>query len=161
MSTKRFGLLGPSELEGINKRLRALEQHPLLGSDEIVFASAARRARDLRDSVTALTLGLSVLALAVAVVIGGFGANEYLALFLIGYLFIGGALGLVGIRLMQHAATAEIARAVVERRLVLASETRPSRQDIIANRRSNEISRSACFLRRLSARVTGRVSRTR
>lgn len=106
----------------VNKQLELLGLAPLSDGPELTLASAVRRARGLRDSTTMVTLTVSALTLAVAVVVGSMGSNAYVGLILICYLVGGGILVIGGAGAMRLATTAEVVRVVVERRLEIAKD---------------------------------------
>lgn len=106
----------------VNLYLDALDQPCLTGRVEHTIAGATRQARDLRDSATTVSLGMSVLALGVAVVIGSVGSPAPLSLLLIAYLSIAALLGFAALLAMRRARTAEIARIIVARRMDIAKD---------------------------------------
>ena len=86
----RRGLLVDSERSLVNERLRLLEEDPITGDDELLLASAVQRASSARDTLVMPSLAMSMVALAVAVVIGGIAMNDYVLAFLVGYLVLAG-----------------------------------------------------------------------
>lgn len=94
------------------------------------------------------SLGMSALALAVAVVVGGLSTNGYVALLLISYLALATVLTFVTLIAIRQAITAEAARVIVTRRI----EQREHRARAAVEGRAAEASRTnrkRCLLRDL------------
>ena len=148
MSTDRVGLLSTSEREHVDKRLRLLEEEPIIDGDELLLVSAVHRSHYSRDVLVMSSLGISILALAVAVIVGSLATHDYVALLLIGYLVLAGILGTVTLVAIRQAVTAEAAHAIVARRI----EQRDYRARTAADRRAAEARRATRkrhFLRNL------------
>ena len=84
------------------------------------------------------SLRMSGLALAVAVVVGSLSTNDYVALFLIGYLFVAGFLCIDTLVAIRRAVTAEAVRVVVVHRV----GRKESRAQAYADRSAANASRS-------------------
>lgn len=128
--------LSDADRRRVNLYLEALDQPSLTGRAEHTLAGATRQARDLHDGATTISLGMSVLTVGVAVVIGSVGSPAPVGLLLIGYLFIAGLLGITALLAMQRARTAEIARVIVARRLDIARDVDAALRSRSRRRRS-------------------------
>ena len=129
MNRHKNGLLLDSERRHVDQRLKLLGEDRVRDGEELLLASTAYRAHFARDSLIMFTLGMSVLALAVAVVIGSLASNDAIAVLLIGYLIAAGLLGTVTLIAIRLAVTAEVVRAVVDYRLELRRVERRARAE--------------------------------
>lgn len=123
MKSSSLGLLDKAQIKSINIRLQALGHAELGDGNELLIASAIRRARDARDQVTMISLAMSMVTLAVAVIVGSVATGSSFGLILLAYLAAGGILGILAFKVMTQAASAEIARVVIERRIALADKS--------------------------------------
>lgn len=153
MSTERIGLLTTSEREHVDKRLELLKEPPLHGDDEVLLASAVHRSHYSRDTLVMSSLAMSTLALAVAVVVGGLATNEYVELFLIGYLALAGVLGAVTLIAIRLAVTAEVVRVIVVHRLELRRDSSREHVDVGRSSRPLVHARRWLFLPRVLRRL--------
>lgn len=117
MSTDRTGLLTDAERGHVDKRLELLDQESISDGDELLLVSGVYRAHYSRDVLVMSSMGMSMLALAVAVVVGSLATNDYVALLLIGYLVLAGILGTVTLFAIRQAVTAEAVRVIINHRL--------------------------------------------
>ena len=129
MNRHKNGLLLDSERRHVDQRLKLLGEDRVRDGEELLLASTAYRAHFARDSLIMFTLGMSVLALAVAVVIGSLASNDAIAVLLIGYLIAAGLLGTVTLIAIRLAVTAEVVRVVVDYRLELRRVERRARAE--------------------------------
>lgn len=125
----RRGLLVDSERSLVNERLRLLEEDPITGDDELLLASAVQRASSARDTLVMPSLAMSMVALAVAVVIGGIAMNDYVLAFLVGYLVLAGIVVIATHFSVHRSVTAEVVRVIVVRRLELRQEAAHAHDD--------------------------------
>lgn len=72
---------------------------------------------------------MSTVALGVAVAVGGLATTGFVAIFLIGYLFLAGVVGIATLHSVRHAVTAEVVRVIVVRRLELRRERARAHDD--------------------------------
>jgi len=152
----RNGLLTDAERDRVDRRLRLLEEKPICDGEELALASAVHRSHYSRDTLVMSSLGVSTLALAIAVVVGSLATNDYVALLLIGYLLLAALLGTVTLIAIRQAVTAEIVRVIVVHRL----ELKRSRARADAARSAAAASRAS--RRKLSLRaLLGLPSRSR
>ena len=140
MNRHKNGLLLDSERRHVDQRLKLLGEDRVRDGEELLLASTAYRAHFARDSLIMFTLGMSVLALAVAVVIGSLASNDAIAVLLIGYLIAAGLLGTVTLIAIRLAVTAEVVRVVVDYRLELRRVERRARAE---SSRATDIPRAA------------------
>lgn len=148
MNSENGGLLTATERERVDKRLKLLHEGPVSDGDELLLASALHRSHHSRDVLVMSSLGMSALALAVAVVVGGLSTNGYVALLLISYLALATVLTFVTLIAIRQAITAEAARVIVTRRI----EQREHRARAAVEGRAAEASRTnrkRCLLRDL------------
>lgn len=138
MSTDRVGFLNRSEREHVDKRLQLLNEEPIVDGDELLLISAVHRSLHSRDVLVMSSLGISVIALAVAVVVGSLATHEYVALLLIGYLVLARVLSTVTLIAIRQAVTAEAVRVIVARRV----EQRDHRARAAADRSDDETART-------------------
>lgn len=122
----------------MDKQLDLFREGPISDGDELLLASAVHRSRHTQDVLVMSSLGMSGLALAVAVVVGSLSTNDYVALFLIGYLFVAGFLCIVALVAIRRAVTAEAVRVVVVHRV----GRKESRAQADADRSAANASRS-------------------
>lgn len=154
MSGARAGLLRNSEREPVDKRLRMLEEEPITGKDELVLASAVHRSHYSRDTLVMSSLAMSTLALAVAVVVGGLATNDYVGLFLIGYLVLAGVLGAVTLVAIRLAVTTEVVRVIVDHRLESQRDANRERRDLERSGRTDVHTGRRMTLRRALGLLT-------
>ena len=129
MNRHKNGLLLDSERRHVDQRLKFLGEDRVRDGEELLLASTTYRAHFARDSLIMSTLGMGVLALAVAVVIGSLASSDAIAVLLIGYLLVAGLLGTVTLIAIRLAVTAEVVRAVVDYRLELRRVERRARAE--------------------------------
>ena len=129
MNRHKNGLLLDSERRHVDQRLKLLGEDRVRDGEELLLASTTYRAHFARDSLIMSTLGMGVLALAVAVVIGSLASSDAIAVLLIGYLLVAGLLGTVTLIAIRLAVTAEVVRAVVDYRLELRRVERRARAE--------------------------------
>ena len=129
MNSHKNGLLLASERRHVDQRLKFLGEDRVRDGEELLLASTTYRAHFARDSLIMSTLGMGVLALAVAVVIGSLASSDAIAVLLIGYLLVAGLLGTVTLIAIRLAVTAEVVRAVVDYRLELRRVERRARAE--------------------------------
>ena len=129
MNSHKNGLLLASERRHVDQRLKFLGEDRVRDGEELLLASTTYRAHFARDSLIMSTLGMGVLALAVAVVIGRLASSDAIAVLLIGYLLVAGLLGTVTLIAIRLAVTAEVVRAVVDYRLELRRVERRARAE--------------------------------
>lgn len=129
MNSHKNGLLLASERRHVDQRLKFLGEDRVRDGEELLLASTTYRAHFARDSLIMSTLGMGVLALAVAVVIGSLASSDAIAVLLIGYLLVAGLLGTVTLIAIRLAVTAEVVRAVVDYRLALRRVERRARAE--------------------------------
>ena len=129
MNSHKNGLLLASERRHVDQRLKFLGEDRVRDGEELLLASTTYRAHFARDSLIMSTLGMGVLALAVAVVIGSLASSDAIAVLLIGYLLVAGLLGTVTLIAIRLAVTAEVVRVVVDYRLELRRVERRARAE--------------------------------
>ena len=140
MNRHKNGLLLDSERRHVDQRLKLLGEDRVRDGEELLLASTAYRAHFARDSLIMFTLGMSVLALDVAVVIGSLASGDAITLLLIGYLIAARFLGTVTLIAIRLAVTAEVVRVVVDYRLELRRVERRARAE---SSRATDIPRAA------------------
>ena len=140
MNSHKNGLLLASERRHVDQRLKFLGEDRVRDGEELLLASTTYRAHFARDSLIMSTLGMGVLALAVAVVIGSLASSDAIAVLLIGYLLVAGLLGTVTLIAIRLAVTAEVVRVVVDYRLELRRVERRARAE---SSRATDIPRAA------------------
>lgn len=138
MSTDRVGFLNRPEREHVDKRLQLLNEEPIVDGDELLLVSAVHRSLYSRDVLVMSSLWISVIALAVAVVVGSLATHDYVALLLIGYLVLAGVLSTVTLIAIRQAVTAEAVRVIVTRRI----EQRDHRARAAADRSADQTART-------------------
>lgn len=138
MNSENGGLLTDTERAHVDKRLDLFNEESLIDGDELLLASAVHRSHHTRDVLVMTSLGMSGLALAVAVVVGSLATNDYVALLLIGYLVLAGLLCILTRVAIARAVTAEAVRVIVVHRI----DRRESRAQADADRRAADASRA-------------------